>query len=83
MAGHFEDGIDRFLLGRVDEGAGVDDQHVGGLRVADDARARVVEEAHHDFAVDEILGAAEADESDAHWFVGGGGRYLAWDRWER
>ena len=40
--------------------------------VAGDARAGVVEQAHHDFAVDEVLGAAEADESDAEGFVIGG-----------
>ena len=71
MAGHLEDGVDRFLLGRVDEGAGVDDQDVGGFGVAGDARAGVVEQAHHDFAVDEVFGAAEADESDAQGFVCG------------
>ncbi len=71
-AGHLEDGVDGFLFGGVDEGAGIHDEHVGGLGIADDAGAGVIEEAHHNFAIDEILGAAEADESDAHWFVGGG-----------
>ena len=56
VPGHLEDGVDRLLLGRVDEGAGVDDQDVGGFGVADDARAGVVEQAHHDFAVDEVFG---------------------------
>ena len=72
MTGHLQDGVDRFLLGRVDEGAGVDDQHVGGFGIAGDARAGMVEQAHHDFAVDEVFGAAEADESDAQGFVGRG-----------
>ena len=67
--GHLEDGVDRFLLGRVDEGAGVDDQDVGGRWIVGDPRAGVVEQAHHDFAVDEVFGAAEAHESDAQGFI--------------
>ena len=69
VAGHLEDGVDRFLLGRVDEGAGVDDEDIGGFGVGGDARAGAVEQAHHDLAVDEVFGAAEADEADAQGFV--------------
>ena len=69
VASHLEDGVDRFLFGRVDEGAGIDDQHVGSGGIVGDARAGVVEQAHHDFAVDEVLGATEADESDPQGFV--------------
>ena len=34
VAGHLENGVDRFLLGCVDEGAGVDDEDLGlfGMR---------------------------------------------------
>ena len=86
--GHLEDGIDRLLFGRIDEGAGVDDQHVGGFGIADDARAGVVEQAHHDFAVDEVLGAAEADESHPERGRGGfrfagGAVWRGWRLFER
>ena len=63
--GHFEDGIDGLLLGFVDERAGVDDQDVSGFRLIGDLRPRAVEEPHHDFRVDEIFGAAQADEAYA------------------
>ncbi len=68
VAGHFEDGRDRLLLGGVDEGTGVDDEDFGVLGAGGEARAGAVEEAHHDLGVDEVFGAAERDE--AH----GGGR---------
>ncbi len=61
---HFEDGIDRFLFGGVDEGAGVDDDDVGIGGIGGDLGAGAVEQAHHDFAIDQVLGAAEGDESD-------------------
>jgi hypothetical protein len=62
---HFKDRVDGFLLCLVDEGAGVDDEDVGGFVVGRDLGASAVEEAHHDFAVDEVLGTAEGDESHA------------------
>ena len=34
VAGHFENGVDRLLLGGVDEGAGVDDENLGIFRAA-------------------------------------------------
>ena len=58
VAGHFEDGVDGFLLGGVDEGAGVDDEDLGLLRMGGEARAGAVEQAHHDLGVDEVFGAA-------------------------
>ena len=62
-AGHFEDGIDGFLLGGVNEGAGVDDEDFGVFRPCGEARAGSVKKAHHDLGVDEVFGAAEGDES--------------------
>ena len=58
MASHLEDGVDGFLLGGVDEGAGVDDEDVGLVDVSGEARAGAIEQAHHDLGVDEVFGAA-------------------------
>ena len=66
---HLEDGVDRLLLGRVDEAAGVDDQNLGVLGAGGELGAGVVEQAHHHLGVDEVLGAAERDEA----YLGAGG----------
>ena len=58
MLHHFEDGVDGLLLGGIDEGAGVDDEDFGVFRGVGEARAGAVEQAHHDFRVDEVFGAA-------------------------
>jgi len=68
MLDHFEDGVDGLLLGGIDEGAGVDDEDFGVFEAVGEAGAGAVEQAHHDFAVDEVLGAAEGEEA-----YGGGG----------
>ncbi len=62
---HLEDGVDGLLLGGVDEAAGVDDDDVGVFGVGGEFAAGAVEQAHHDFGVDEVFGAAERDEADA------------------
>ena len=59
------------LLGGVDEGAGVDDQDVGVGGVGCNLGAGEVEQAHHDFRVDEVFGAAEGDEADLDRRFGG------------
>lgn len=61
--GHFEDGVDGLLLGGVDEGAGVDDDDVGVFGVSGEFVSFRDEIAHHDFGVDEILGAAETNKT--------------------
>ena len=58
VAGHFEDGVDGFLLGCVDEAAGVDDEDVGLFGPGGQACAAAIEKAHHDLGVDQVLGAA-------------------------
>jgi len=63
-AGHLEDGVDGFLLGGVDEGAGVYDEDLGLFGAGGQARAAAVEEAHHDLGFDQVFGAAEADKAD-------------------
>jgi len=55
---HFEDGVDGLLFGGIDEGAGVDDEDFCVFWVVGKARAGAVEQAHHDFGVDEVFGTA-------------------------
>ena len=64
VLGHFENGVDGFLLGRIDEAAGVDDEHVGLIGMRRELVPARGELAHHDFAVDQILGTAQADKTD-------------------
>ena len=64
VLGHFEDGIDRFLLSGVDEAAGVDDNDVGLRGLRSQLMATRNELAHHDFAIDEIFWAAETYKSN-------------------
>ena len=59
---HLVDGGERLLPGRLDEAAGVDDGEVGARRVVDQLVAVELQHAQHPLAVDEVLGAAEADE---------------------
>jgi hypothetical protein len=64
VPGHFKDGVDRFLLGTLDERTGVDDDDVGIFGAAGQFGASAGEQAHHDLAVDKVLGAAEAHEAN-------------------
>ena len=57
--GHLEDGVDRLLLGAVDECARVHDEHVRTLGVRRDFVARLLGQSEHDLGVDEILRATE------------------------
>ena len=61
---HLEDRVDRFLLRAVDERAGVHDEHVSVLGVGRDLVSRLLGEAQHHLAVDEVLGAAERDKTN-------------------
>ena len=63
-ASHFQDSVDRFLLGGVNEGAGIDDEDVGLPGIGGEAGAGLLQQAHHDFAIHQIFGAAEADKAD-------------------
>ena len=54
-----EDGVDGFLLGHVDERAGVDDEDIGEFRIGRERHAGLREVADHDFGVDQVFGAAE------------------------
>ena len=75
LAGHFEDFVDRFLLRGANERAGVDDDDVGIFGIGSRLGSGVDQHAHHDLAIDEVFGAAEADKanpSGSGW--GGSGR---------
>jgi hypothetical protein len=58
VAGHFEDGVYGFLLGVVNEAAGVDNEDIGFIGMGGETGAGTVEQAHHDLGVDEVFGAA-------------------------
>ena len=61
LARHLEDRVDGLLLGPVDERAGVDDDHVRLPGVGHELVAGALEPPEHHLAVDEVLGAPEAD----------------------
>ena len=71
MPGHFEDGVDRLLLGALDERAGIHHNHVGIFGAAGEFGPGSGQQAHHDFAIDQVFGTTEADKAD---FLG------AWSR---
>ena len=56
--------LDRFFLGRIDEGAGVDDQDIRFVSVGGDLHPSLQNAPEHDLGIDQILGAAEADHPD-------------------
>ena len=72
---HLVDRGERLRAGRLDEAAGVDDGEVGPLRVVHQLVAVELQQAEHPLAVDEVLGAAEADEGVAAF---GRGAFELW-----
>ncbi len=62
MLRHLQNGVDRLLLGGVDERAGVDDDDVGVFGARGDLRSALREQAHHHLAVHQVLGTAQADK---------------------
>lgn len=69
--GRFENGVDAFFLGGVDEGAGIDDDHVRLGGIVDDFDAVLNHGAEHNFGIDKIFSAAQGDHAHAD---GGFGR---------
>ena len=63
---HFQDRINRFPFRGFDEGAGIDDEHVGRGLVLDKLVPRITRQTEHHLGVDEILRAAEGDEPNLH-----------------
>ena len=60
----FENSGDAFGFGRVDEGAGIDDEDVGFGGVGGEFHAGGAKMAEHDFGIDEIFCATEGDQTD-------------------
>jgi hypothetical protein len=60
---HFQNCVDRFLLRRRDEAAGVDDEHFGLFRARREFVPLARENTHHDLAIHEVFRASQADES--------------------
>ncbi len=75
--GHFEDGIDGLLLSRIDEAAGVDHKHVGLVRMRRELVAARHKLAHHDLAIYQIFGTAQADKTDFQGVLPGRNLYSA------
>ena len=73
ILGHLQDGIHGLLLGGVDEAARVHHQHVGLVRVRSQLVTLGHELAHHHFAIHEVFGAPQADESDFQVCIQGKG----------
>ena len=66
VAGRLDDGVERFLLGRVNEPAGVDDNQLGLVERLDGLAAMGAELGDVAFAVDGVLVAAEGDDGKFH-----------------
>ena len=63
---HFQDRVDGFLLRAIDEGAGVDDEHVGVRGFGRQFVSRVAGDAQHHLAINEVLWASERKKTNLH-----------------
>ncbi len=61
-----QDRVDRFLLGGVDEAAGVDENHIGVGQVGRDHRAVTDQVSHEPLGIDRRFVAAEGDDAELH-----------------
>ena len=61
---HFQDRVHGFLLSAGNEGAGVYHDDIGVFGARNQLRSGLRQHAHHHFAVDQILRAAQADKTD-------------------
>ena len=59
-----QNGIDGFLLGLVNESAGIDHHYVREFRFRSHGHAGFLQVADHDFRVNQIFGAAQGNESN-------------------
>ncbi len=64
--GGAQDGVDRFLLGGVDEAAGIDENDVGVRQVGGHHRAVAHQVSHQAFGIDRRFIAAERDDAELH-----------------
>ena len=60
-----------FFFGRIDEGAGVNDDHISLFRFGNNYHPSLVQMPDHDLAIHEIFGATERDEADFDHILGG------------
>ena len=61
-----QDGLDRFFLSRIDERAGVDDEHVRLVSRRRDFHSARQDASQHDLGIHQILGATQTDHPDFH-----------------
>ncbi len=61
---HFENGVDRFLLRRIDKAARVDHDHIGVGWMRRQLMTRRGELAHHHLRIDEVLRASKTDKTN-------------------
>jgi len=64
MLGHLEDGVDRLLFRLIYERTGIYHQNVSRLRTVGHFRACLIQQAHHDLAIDQVFGAAQAHKAN-------------------
>src|SRR5581483_4692077 len=64
VLGYFDNGFDRFLLGRIDKTARVDDDDVGFGGIGRQLVTIRHQLTHHDFGIDQVFGTPEAYKSD-------------------
>ena len=64
VARHLQNGVHGFLLRAGDERTGVDHDDIGIFGARNQLGSGLRQHAHHDFAIHQILGAAQADEAD-------------------
>jgi len=81
---HLQNRIHRLLLRALDEGTGIHYDHVGVFGARREFSSGPRQKAHHHFAIDQVLGASQADESDFLWtrmlsaaFLRGAGGFFA------
>ena len=64
--GHLENRVDGLLLRAVDERTGIHDDDIRVGRMRRQLVSRLPGKTEHDLAVDEVLGAAEGNQTDFH-----------------
>ena len=72
---HLADDAERFLAGRLDEAAGVDDHDVGAVGVGRQGVAVLGQLAEHALGIDEVFRTAEADEGKRSLLLHGSADY--------
>ena len=66
VLGHFENGVDRFLLRLVDERARIDHKDVSRFGVAGELVTRLLRKPQHHLGINEVFGTAKRNHSNLH-----------------